>query len=317
MDKKLVYVDTDVGLGTPGAEIDDGAALIFLLRHPRVEILGAGSVFGNVPLPDAASNLDRLLTWMGRDHLPFGVGAEKPLVADTGWFEPWQALYGKTLPWEARAATHLAANLLIRLIRDHPGQLSILSLGPMTNLALAIRLDPGIVPLAREVIVMGGSFNSRHPAPEFNARCDPEAAHIVFNSGWNVYILGLDITSRVHFSRRDFAELPGGHPAVDLLRAQAPGWIDRMEAMGWDKDGCALHDAVAAARLVDDRLFKTQEASVEVELADPALRGITRFSPAGTGKHVVQVITDLDAPGCRDLIGSYLSQSIGRADGTM
>src|SRR5688572_30649227 len=190
MNKKLVYVDTDVGLGTPGAEIDDGAALIFLLRNKLIDIVGAGSVFGNVPLQDAALNLDRLLTWLGGEYIPLGLGAEKPLIADTIWFESWQSVYGKTLPWNSRPPPYLAANLIIHTIRSNPGKVSILSLGPMTNLALAIRLEPAIIPFTREVIVMGGSLDIQNPAPEFNVRSDPEAAQIVFSSGWDVHILG-------------------------------------------------------------------------------------------------------------------------------
>jgi purine nucleosidase len=308
MDKKLVYVDTDVSLGTPGAEVDDGAALILLLRHKGVEVLGAGSVFGNVPIYDATLNLDRLLTWLDGEHIPLGVGVEKPLIADMKWFENWQSIYGKTLPWNSRPATIFAANLISQTIRANPGQVSILSLGPMTNLALAIRLDPSIIPLTREVIVMGGSFNTQIPTPEFNVRCDPEAAQMVFSAGWNVHILGLDITRRVHFSRQDFSSLPDGNPAVELLRSQSPGWIDRMEEMGWEQDGCALHDAVAAAYLVDDTIFKTEETSVEVELADSNLRGITRFSPATKEGSTVKVVTGMDIQKCRDLIWMHLQQ---------
>ena len=302
MIEKLVYVDTDVSLGTPGAEIDDGAALIFLLHHKGVKVVSAGSVFGNAPIRDTSLNLDRLLIWLGGANIPQGIGAERPLVADTHWFESWQSEYGKTLPWQSRPVTFLAANLLIETIRSHPGQVSILSLGPMTNLALAVRLAPDIIPLTHKVIVMGGSFNVLDPAPEFNTRCDPEAAQIVFNSGWNVHILGLDITRRVHFSRFDFSSLTDGNPAVELLRSQAPGWIDRMEKMGWEQDGCALHDAVAAAYLADETIFEVEEAGVDVELAKPDQRGITRFLPVSTGKPVVRVVTDVDAQKCRDLI---------------
>jgi purine nucleosidase len=309
VNKKLVYVDTDVGLGTPGAEIDDGAALIFLSRNRSVELLGAGSIFGNVPLPDAALNLDRLLTWLGDEHIPLGLGAEKPLLADNTWFESWQTSYGRTLPWNFQTPTELAANLLIHEVRTHPGQVSILSLGPMTNLALAVRLDPGILPLTREVIVMGGSLDIQNSTPEFNVHCDPEAAQIVFTSGLQMHLLGLDMTRRVHFSRRDFASLPDGHPAVELLRAQAPGWIDRMEEMGWEQDGCALHDAVAAAYLVDDTIFQTEETGVAVELADPNLRGVTRFSSAIQGKPTVRVITGVDSLKCRDLIWSHVQSA--------
>jgi len=308
VNKKLVYVDTDVGLGTPGAEIDDGAALIFLLHNKSIDIVGAGSVFGNVPLPDATLNLDRLLTWLDGEHILLGLGAEKPLVAATTWSEDWQSAYGKTLAWNTRPVTYLAANLIIHTIRSHPGQVSILSLGPMTNLALAVRLEPAIISMAREVIVMGGSFNAQNPSPEFNVRCDPEAAQIVFRSEWNVHALGLDVTRRVHFSRRDFASLPDGNPAVELLRTQAPGWIDRMEGMGWDQDGCALHDAMAAAYLVDNTIFQTEQTGIEVELANPNSRGITRFSAPKENQPAVRVITGVDSGKCHDLIWSHLEQ---------
>ena len=308
MTKKLVYVDTDVGLGTPGAEIDDGAALIFLLRHPEIEVVSAGSVFGNVPVQDADSNLDRLLTWMNGEHIPRGLGAETPLIEGTAWFASWQSEYGKTLPWNTSPAACLAANLIIDTIHTYPKQVSILALGPLTNLALAIRLDPSIIALAREVIVMGGSFNVQNPTPEFNVRCDPEAAQMVFSSGWDLHILGLDITRRIHFSRRDFFSLPNGHPAVDLLRTQAPGWIDRVEKMGWEQDGCSLHDAVAAAYLVDETLFHIEQTNVEVELVDQNLRGLTRFTPTSETQQIVNVITGLDIVKCRDLIWSHVKQ---------
>lgn len=308
MDKKIVYVDTDVSLGTPGAEIDDGAALILLLRNKALDVVGVGSVFGNVPVRDATLNLDRLLIGLGVEHIPLGIGSEKPLIADTTWFDEWKSAYGETLPWHLRPSTILAANLIIRMVYTHPGQVSILSLGPMTNLALAIRLEPAIVALIHNVIVMGGSFNHQDPTSEFNVRCDPEAAQIVFSAGWRVHVLGLNITRSVHFSRRDFASLRDGNPAIELLRRQAPGWIDRMEERGWEQDGCALHDAVAAAYLCDDTIFQTEESCVEVELTDKNSRGITRFFPVTEGRPVVKVITGLDIKKCRDLIWSHLQQ---------
>jgi inosine-uridine nucleoside N-ribohydrolase len=306
MDRNLVYVDTDISLGTPGAEIDDGAAIIFLLRQKSLEVAASGSVFGNVCLQDATMNLSRLLTWLDYDRIPLGIGAEKPLVADMNWFEDWRSEYGTTLPWHIPSSTLLAANAIIQTIHTNPGKVSILSLGPMTNLALAVRLDPSIVLLTREVVVMGGSFNIQDPAPEFNVRCDPEAAQIIISAGWNVHILGLDITRRVHFSRQDFSSLPDSNPAVELLRSQAPSWIDRMEAMGWEQNGCALHDAVAAAYLVDDSMFRTEDMNIQVELLDPHHRGLTRFEPKTTGESAVRVVTALKPKKCRELILSHL-----------
>jgi purine nucleosidase len=305
MKRTLLYVDTDVSLGTPGAEIDDGAALVLLLRHPAVEVVGASSVFGNAPLADTAANLDRLLTWLGGESVPRGIGAERPLVADLSWFDEWRSGYGTTLPWMPRKACRPAAQLLIETLRSYPGQVCVLALGPLTNLALALRLAPDILPLARQVIVMGGSFNAEHPAPEFNIRCDPEAAQIVLSAGWPVQLLGLDVTRRVHFSRSELASLPRDHPALSLLSDQASSWIDRVERMGWEQDGCALHDAVAAACLVAPELFTFIESAVEVELADPQARGLTRFTPAAQ-RPALQAATGLDAAQVRDLIWTYL-----------
>ena len=85
-------MDTDVSLGTPGAEIDDGAALIFLLRNPDVEVIGAGSIFGNVPLQDAALNLDRILAWLNAGSIPVA-RVPRPILANMTWFQDWQSAY--------------------------------------------------------------------------------------------------------------------------------------------------------------------------------------------------------------------------------
>ena len=125
---------------------------------------------------------------------------------------------------------------------------------------------------------MGGSFNIQNPTPEFNVRCDPEAAQIVFSSGWKVHILGLDITRRVHFSRRDFASLPDGNPAVELLRAQAPGWIDRMEEWVGSRMAARCMMPWQPPIWLMIRSSRRRKPAVEVELADPNSRGVTRFS---------------------------------------
>src|SRR5689334_15449464 len=308
MDTKHIYVDTDVSLGTPGAEIDDGAALIFLLRNKSIEVIGAGSIFGNVSVDDATLHLDRLMTWLGAEHINLGKGAEKPLTTDMSWFKEWESRYGQSLPWTLRVMNISAAELIVKTICAQPNQVSILALGPMTNLALALQLESTITSLTHEVIVMGGSLSSQNASPEFNIHCDPEAAQIVLNAGWKVHILGLDITRRVHFSLADFAALPDGNPAVDLLRMQAPGWIDRMEEMGWEHDGCALHDAVAAAYLVDRSMFQTEQASVQVELSNSGLRGMTRFSVPQEDKPIITAVTNVDTEKCREFIWSYLNQ---------
>ncbi len=300
-----VYVDTDIGLGTPGAELDDGAALLVMLAASAVDVIGCGSVHGNVDLNAATHNLRRLLASEGRGAIAVGRGAALPLIEDPAWFADWRAGYGPTEPFPGPEPTTTAAQLLIDAARAHAGALTVLAIGPLTNLALAVRLAPDIVPLVSEVVAMGGAFGGEDTGPEFNARCDPEAAAIVLGAGWPVRLFGLEITRRVHVSRAEFAGLGDARPAVAALKRQAPGWIDRVEAQGWEVDGCSVHDAVAAAALVDETLAQYRAVDVAVELVDPARRGCMRLR-ADTDSHI-RVAVDLDVARCKRAIWSALA----------
>lgn len=308
MKRPMIYVDTDVGLGTPGAEIDDSAALILLLTCKALQLAGAGSVYGNVHCPDALINLSRLISFFKRDDIPLGCGANLPLVEGPDWFAEWQALYKPTPPFPIPAILPTSAQLMIDLVKAHPGKITLLSIGPMTNLALAARLQPDFVPLVKEVVAMGGSYGSDTDLPEFNIRCDPEAAHIVLTAGWKLTLLGLDLTRRIVFTRQEFADLQGNHPATRLLKEMAPVWIDRMEKMGWEKGGCALHDAVAVAYILDRSIFKSREVGISVELQDNLSRGVTRFSNEDTILPNATVVVDVEVRKCHDLIWSYIQQ---------
>jgi inosine-uridine nucleoside N-ribohydrolase len=294
-----LYVDTDLTLGTARAEIDDGAALLILLGDPAFDVRGIGAVHGNAGVDSVIHNLRRMLSYRQALPIPLGRGSALPLVEDPAWFDDWKSGYGPTEPFPAAGDLPLAANLLIDAARAHPHALSVLAVGPLTNLALAARLAPDIIPLVREVVTMGGTFGADQSA-EFNARCDPEAAAIVLNAGWPVRLFGLDITRRVHFSREEFAALSENDPAVALLKRQAPGWIDRIETMGWDRGGCALHDAVAASALIDETLFEYAEVEVTVELADRAKRGVTRLSKRPGSR--IRAAVEVDVKRCHDLI---------------
>jgi len=304
-----VFIDTDMGLGTPGAEIDDGAALLVMLAARSIEVVGCGSVHGNVGLIEATHNLRRLLAAEGRGDLVVGRGAALPLIENPDWFAEWKAGYGPTEPFIGPEPLPAATQVLIDSARAHPGALTVLAVGPLTNLALAARLAPDIVPMVHEVVAMGGAFSAdgapQEAEAEFNARCDPEAAAIVLNAGWPVRLFGLDITRRVHFSRADFAALGEARPTVALLRRQAPGWIDRVEAQGWEHGGCSLHDAVAAAALLDETLALYRTVDVAVELWDPARRGAMRGTPNDAGP--VRIAVDLDVMRCKDAIWSAVT----------
>jgi inosine-uridine nucleoside N-ribohydrolase len=304
MAKPLIYVDTDIGLGTPGAEIDDAAALALLWTADRLECIGAGSVFGNVPGRDALTNLCRLRSFFGRPDLPVGRGADLPLVEGMEWFAEWRAQYGPTLPFETPGSLPTATQLMIDLARAYPHQVTLLAIGPLTNLALAARLAPEFVPLVKQVVIMGGACASGEDAAEFNLHSDPEAAQIVLSAGWEVALIGLDVTRQVTFSRQEFAALKGAHPATRLLREQAPAWIDRMEKMGWGVDGCGLHDAIAVSYLLDPSLLEFKKTGVRVELHDRARRGMIFCDETDPALPQVWVASGIHAPACHDRIWS-------------
>ena len=299
----MILFDTDMSLGTPGAEIDDGAALIFLLRAMGERVTAVTTTHGNTTLENALHNSRRLLAYLERSDVPLGRGAAHGLIEEKAWCGGWQAGYGETPPWPDPTSLPLAANLIIDTVRAHPGQVTLIAVGPLTNLALAVRLAPDIVPLVRQVVTMGGSLASE-PEPEFNARCDPEAAHVVLNAGWPLRLIGLEITNQVHFSRAEFAALPNNQPALALLKSQADSWISRVESMGWGHGGCALHDALAVAAVFDDSLFTWRETAVSVTLHPEDQRGITQAVPqAGS---MVETAVAVDVARCRELIWSYL-----------
>lgn len=303
--KRRVLLDTDMSLGTPRAEIDDGAALIALSSVESIEIAAITTVHGNVDAELAMHNLQRLLYYLDRTDIPLGMGAVGPLVGDKAWFEEWQTGYGRTPFWPNIDYCPPAAGLIVETIRSNPNAISILAIGPLTNLAMALQVAPDIISLVQSLIVMGGSFGSSEP--EFNSRCDPEAAQLVLNAGWPVRMLGLEVTRKIFFSREDFETLPRTDQARKLLRRQAPGWIDRVQSQGWEQGGCALHDAVALVALLDEALFEWREAAVTVELNDSAARGRTMITASHPSGSNIRVALSCDVQACYDHIRSLLS----------
>ena len=304
----IVYIDTDIGLGTPGAEIDDAAALMMLLDNPKILIAGIGSVFGNVPVKDAFANLGRFVNFFGRSDIPLGLGANRPLEGDLAWFAEWQRGYGKTPAYEGFLPEIQSSDLLINCILKYPGRVTILALGPMTNLALAVQESPKIAALVKEVIAMGGTFGKDAASPEFNIHCDPAAADIAIHAGWPVTLLGLEVTRKAAFSKTEFMAIKDAEPAARLFKSQAEGWIDRVGSIGWEKDGCALHDAAAAAYLLDQGSFKAIQAEVHISTEKGSNWGKTSIKEKSSSSGKIQVIKEMDVEHCRELIWKSINR---------
>ncbi len=298
-----IIFDTDMSLGTPNSEIDDGAALVMLLHYfSDDQIAAITTTHGNTTVRNASHNSWRILSDYNRTNIPFGEGAATALVEQKLWFKKWQEAYGQTKYVENLPDLPLAATLIIDKIRQYPDQLTIVAVGPLTNLALAVRLAPDIVGKVKQVVTMGGTFDDDSQEPEFNVHCDPEAAHIVYEANWPIKLIGLNITNQLTFSRDEFNQLPNSTPTIERLKGQANGWISRVEGMGWSTGGCALHDALAVAAAMDASLFEWQKADIAVDLMSSERRGVTYLRPSDSKTQTTEVAVSVDHEKCRQLI---------------
>jgi ribokinase len=247
------YLDCDTG-------IDDALALVYLLASPTVELVGIGTVSGNISAAAGAQNTLDLLTMAGFDHIPVAVGCHDPLVGafDGGALRVHgdNGIGGVTLPTSRRSpVTEDAAELLVRLAKRHPGELKILAIGPLTNLARALELEPKLPGLVRDVTVMGGAAQvagNHSPYAEANIASDPEAAARVFAADWPLTVVPLDVTMSHVFDETDRAALLSSPRSIHhALGEMLVTYFDFYETR-LHRRAAALHDPLAAAIATGD-----------------------------------------------------------------
>jgi inosine-uridine nucleoside N-ribohydrolase len=261
-----VIFDTDPG-------IDDAMALLFLHRHPQIDLIGITTVFGNAPID---------LTTRNALFLAQAWGISAPVAQGAGvTFDPsrpeghWPTfIHGENglgdidiPPVIGRTVDDRPAwQFIIETVRAQPGEVTLVAVGRMTNLALALRADPDFAALVKEVIVMGGAFDLNgnvSPAAEANIHGDPEAADLVFTAPWRVTVVGLDVTLKTVMTSGFLAEMAaaGGAP-VQLLSDISQFYIDfYRHRVG---DGMVVHDSCACVYLVAPDLFQTRSGPVRV-----------------------------------------------------
>jgi purine nucleosidase len=243
----LFYLDCDTG-------VDDALAIALLLRTPEANLAAIGTVSGNTSAGQAARNTLDLLALAGRDDIPVAVGAHHPLGGTFGGgaavVHGGNGVGGVDLPRSPRAPiAGNAATLLIELARADPGNLRVISTGPLTNLALALRLEPGLPALVRDVTVMGGAL--RVPGniagnAEANLGNDPRAAAAVLGAAWPLTLVPLDVTMRHRFDEADQEALrAAGRPLTSALAGMLTGYFD-FYADRLGERRVPLHDPLAA-----------------------------------------------------------------------
>lgn len=281
-----VIVDQDGG-------IDDALALVLLARTPGVEIAGVGSVHGNVSATAAADNGLRALEIAGEHSTPVAVGAAKPLTRPLHLAHPGDLLRKAAgSPKRKPVQNETAAEQLVRLARENPGRVDLLTLGPLTNVALALNAEPELPRLIRRMVSMAGAFEVKGNISDYaesNAWHDPEAAAQVVTAGFDLTLVPLDLTRKATVTRLWLERL-----ATDQDRR----W-GRMAAMLLVRPGKSpafpLHDPLAAAILLDPTIASFQRAPVTVDLGERR-RGQTRAVEAThAAKAAVAVAADTSA----------------------
>ncbi len=303
---KRVFIDTDPGT-------DDALALIVALNSPELDVEGVTTVGGNATLADTTRNALRLLDHLGSDA-PVSRGAARPL---RGRFEYAYHVHGAAglgvrLPRpRAKPTTERAAERILRAASERRGDLTLIALGPLTNVARAMRREPRLAEWVEEVVIMGGAVEAPGnvtPHAEFNVYNDPEAAQEVLTSGAQARLIGLDVTMKLHLSRNGAPWAAGGSVSAGLANRVLGSWFRTHPS------SCRyhLHDVLAVAAVVEPGLLQYKRARAGVETRDPERRGKTSAVYSGGP---VRVAVDVDAGRARELVRERLSASFHLAAG--
>lgn len=270
--RKKVIIDTDPG-------VDDAFALLLAMSSPEIDLLAVTAVAGNVPLDVTLRNALRLVEIAGRTDIPVARGAASPLVrtlVDAAYAHGDNGLAGVDFsPPGLRPAAEPAASLIGRLVREHPGEVTIVGIGPLTNVAMALRQDPDLARLVHSIVLMGGSLSGGNvtPAAEFNFYVDPEAASIVFGSGVPIYMVGLDVTRKVDLTDAHLRALRAGHNPASDAAARIGTAVMELYRREHEEEPPHLHDPLAVSALLSADVLTFEDYRVEIETAGTLTAG--------------------------------------------
>jgi len=280
---RRVVLDTDPG-------IDDALAILLGLASPEIDLAALSVVHGNCTLAEAVTNALAVAGLGGRPDLTVAAGCDRPLLRPPVTAHDTHGASGlgdACLPRSAaQPVDEHAVDLLIREIMAAPGEVTLVAVGPLTNVALALRKEPRLARAVRECIFMGGAFRAEGnvtPLAEFNVFADPHAAQIVFSSGMPLTIMPWDITRDVRLTQADVDRLLArGGPIPRFIAEATRHYLEfHLREFGWA--GCSINDPAALALVWWPELARTRDLYVEVELASELTLGKTVGDV--TGKH--------------------------------
>ncbi len=270
---RRVIIDTDPG-------VDDAMAILLALNSPELKVEALTVVPGNVEAAQGLENALKIVSLAGRCDVPVAGGAQHPLNQKLITAQFWHGkngLAGVELPAPTcKADPRFGPDLIIEMVHKYPHEITLIPVGPLTNIALAVSRDPGIAFLVKDIVIMGGSITGGNVdgAAEANIYNDPEAAQIVFNAGWTVTMIGSDVGERTLITRKYVNQLQANHaPESDFIGKLADFYLTRSEKSGYT--GAAMYDPLAVGVVIDPTLVTLKSMHVDVETRGEFTRGET------------------------------------------
>ena len=312
MARRKIIIDTDPGQ-------DDAVAILLALASPEeLEVLGVTAVAGNVPLPPTQRNARVVCELAGHADIPVFAGSDSPLSRPLVTAEH---VHGKTgLDGPSLPDPHMplqkghAVDFIVDTLRNEPaGTVTLVPIGPLTNIALAFQDAADIMPRVQEIVLMGGAYfevGNITPAAEFNIYVDPEAAAIVFKSGIPLTVMPLDVTHKALITAERVEAFRQMGTRTGRMVAAWTDFFERFDKEKYGSEGAPLHDPCTIAYLLEPELFSGRHINVEIETESELTRGMTVADwwrvtdrPANA-----TFMGDLDAKGYFDLLSERIAR---------
>lgn len=306
-----IIIDTDPGQ-------DDAVAILLALASDRLEILGITAVAGNVPLPLTQRNVRIICELAQKPNIKVFAGSKAPMskpLITAEYLHGKTGLDGPVLPDPVMPLQpqHGVDFIVDTILREPPGEVTLCTLGPLTNIGMALQQAPELSERIKQIVMMGGGFfegGNVTPAAEFNIYVDPQAAQAVFTSGIPIVMMPLDVTHRVLTTKRRVAAIerlgtPVAKAVVEMLE-----FFERYDEEKYGTDGGPLHDPTVIAWLLRPDLFSGRYCNVEIETASSLTEGMTVVDwwQVTDRPHNALVIRDVDADGFFTLLESHLAR---------
>jgi purine nucleosidase len=308
---RKIIIDTDPGQ-------DDALAILLALASPELEVLGIVAVAGNIPLRLTATNVRKVCEVAGRRDVKVFAGSERPMVrrlVTAEYIHGATGLDGHDLPEPTMPLQpQHGVDFIVETLRREPaGTVTLCTLGPLTDIGMALSRAPDIAPRIAEIVLMGGGcFEgvALPPSAEFNIYVDPQAAELVFASGVKITVLPLDVTHQCLTTKARVARIRGLGNQAGIVSA---GWLEffeRYDEQKYGTDGGPLHDPNVIAWLLAPDLYAGRHCNVEIETASPLTIGemVVDWWGVTDRKKNATFLRNVDADGFYDLLTGRLAR---------